>query len=322
MTGTLLLFFSTALGSILLGYVLKSVVLSRNAATDMQLRTVSKYMKVLAIIMLEPIPVINSFWTLQLISPKLLLMVFFGVVYAWVSMFSAVYIGRRARYDDSTAASFFVSVAFSNFGTFGGLAALLLFGHTGYALVMLAIVLSPIVNFGYGYLVSHNISRGHKAPFQISLKGFSSSPVIYIPLISVCIGLALRVSGVQHTVLLNTLTSILVPVQATVIGIAFGMTLKVRAIRKYLRILASIVMIKYLVIPFIIIPVAMLFGMHQIMDGLPLYIIILLIYMPVAINALIPPVLYGFDLDLVNSAWIVTTLGLCIIFPLLLVLLS
>lgn len=322
MTGTLLLFFSTALGSILLGYVLKSVLLDRHAVSEGQLSFFSKYMKMLAIIMLEPIPVISSFWTLQLISPQVLLIVFFGVLYACVSMFSAVYMSRRAQHDHSTAASFFVSVSFSNFGTFGGLAALLLFGHTGYALVMLAIVLSPVVNFGYGYLVSHNISRGYKTPFRISLRELAGTPVIYVPLISVAIGLAFRFSGLQHLPVLSTLTSILVPAQATVIGIAFGMTLKVRAIRRYLRILASIVMIKYFVIPLIIIPVAMLFGMHQIMDGLPLYIIILLIYMPVAINALIPPVLYGFDLDLVNSAWIVTTLGLCIIFPLMLMLLA
>jgi predicted permease len=43
--------------------------------------------------------------------------------------------------------------------------------------------------------------------------------------------------------------------------------------------------------------------------------------MPVAFNALVPPVVYGFDLDLANSAWIITTLGLLVILPVLYVLL-
>jgi predicted permease len=39
--------------------------------------------------------------------------------------------------------------------------------------------------------------------------------------------------------------------------------------------------------------------------------------MPTAFMALVPPVLYGFDLDLANSAWLVTTLALLIVFPIL-----
>ena len=37
--------------------------------------------------------------------------------------------------------------------------------------------------------------------------------------------------------------------------------------------------------------------------------------MPVAFNALVPPAIFGFDLDLANSAWIVTTASLIVIVP-------
>ena len=39
--------------------------------------------------------------------------------------------------------------------------------------------------------------------------------------------------------------------------------------------------------------------------------------MPVAFNALVPPSIFGFDLDLANSAWIVTTGLLAVIVPVL-----
>ena len=44
-------------------------------------------------------------------------------------------------------------------------------------------------------------------------------------------------------------------------------------------------------------------------------VLVIVSVMPVAFNALVPPVVYGFDLDLANSAWIVTTLGLIVILP-------
>ena len=51
------------------------------------------------------------------------------------------------------------------------------------------------------------------------------------------------------------------------------------------------------------------------MAGLPFKVLVVVSFMPVAFNALVPPALYGFDLDLANSAWIVTTLALLVIVP-------
>ena len=44
--------------------------------------------------------------------------------------------------------------------------------------------------------------------------------------------------------------------------------------------------------------------------------------MPVAFNALIPPSLYGLDLDMANSCWLISVLGMAGLLPLLHVLLT
>jgi hypothetical protein len=49
--------------------------------------------------------------------------------------------------------------------------------------------------------------------------------------------------------------------------------------------------------------------------------IVFLSFGPVALIAMVPPQIYGLDLDLANSGWLVTTVGYFIIVPVLLLLL-
>ncbi len=76
-------------------------------------------------------------------------------------------------------------------------------------------------------------------------------------------------------------------------------------------------LIKFLIVPAVMIPVGLLFGLHTVSDGVPFKMLVVLSVMPVAFNALVPPAIFGFDLDLANSAWVVTTASLIVIVPVL-----
>ena len=93
------------------------------------------------------------------------------------------------------------------------------------------------------------------------------------------------------------------------------MTLQFSRIANYKRDLLLVMAIKFVIIPLIVIPAAYLLGMHRILDAIPMKVVIILSFMPVAFTALLPPTLYGFDLDLANSGWIVTTLFMLIVLP-------
>jgi predicted permease len=56
--------------------------------------------------------------------------------------------------------------------------------------------------------------------------------------------------------------------------------------------------------------------------GLPLKVVALLAFMPVGVIALVPPTLYGGDLDLANSGWLATTAAILGILPLLVLVLG
>ena len=68
--------------------------------------------------------------------------------------------------------------------------------------------------------------------------------------------------------------------------------------------------------------IAIFLGYGAIEGGLPLKVVIILSSMPVAFSALIPVSIYDLNLDLANSCWLVTTLSLIVILPLLFYIIS
>ena len=67
---------------------------------------------------------------------------------------------------------------------------------------------------------------------------------------------------------------------------------------------------------------AYLFNLHLLSDGLVFKVVLVLTSMPVAFNALVAASIFDLDLDMANSCWLVTTLGLIIVLPWLYFLLS
>lgn len=320
MTAKLVLFFSSTIGSIALGYLIKVISARSKNASGKKLPAWSKFMKIFALAVLGPLPMINSFWTLQLNDPELFLLPLFGIAYSLVAMSIAAKAAEKFAYTRSHAAAFFVSVSFTNFGSFGGLAALLIFGKIGFALVMMANSLIPIVNYGYGYIISNNIAKGRGKPFLVSWKNLIEVPIVFIPVVSILIGFLFKLLEIPHYPAVDQISNIFVPAQSAAIGFALGLSLKISAVGKHVKDIFRIGIIKYVLLPIIMTALLLLTGMQHIMQGIPLKVVIIMMYMPVAFNSLIPPVLYNFDLDMVNSAWLLTSLGVFISFPLFILL--
>jgi predicted permease len=80
--------------------------------------------------------------------------------------------------------------------------------------------------------------------------------------------------------------------------------------------------IKHLLTPAFVIVVALLLGLQNYGNGMLFKSLIILSAMPVGFNALIPINIYGLDLDLGNSCWIVSTLSLVVIVPALYLVIS
>jgi predicted permease len=108
-----------------------------------------------------------------------------------------------------------------------------------------------------------------------------------------------------------------VPCVAACLGIAIGLTLRFTGIRSYRTEIGYVLLIRFLLLPAVMVPTGLLLGLGGVGEGIPLKVVMIVSVMPVAFNALVPPAVYGFDLDLANSAWIVSTACLIVVVPVL-----
>ena len=95
------------------------------------------------------------------------------------------------------------------------------------------------------------------------------------------------------------------------------LAMKFRKVKKYIKECVTISIIKFILMPIIISSIAILLGYDIFEGGLPLKVAIILSSMPVAFTAMVPVSIYDLNLDLANSCWLVTTMGLFIVVPLL-----
>lgn len=93
--------------------------------------------------------------------------------------------------------------------------------------------------------------------------------------------------------------------------------MQVNAIRAYLRECYAVASIKFLISPIVITTAAWLLGLGEPYNGLVLKVILIESCMPPAFNSLIPPQIYGLDVDLSNSCWLFCTGALVVVLPVL-----
>ena len=99
---------------------------------------------------------------------------------------------------------------------------------------------------------------------------------------------------------------------------SIGMSLRLSRVSCYTKQCLAVACIKFIFAPCCITGLAFALGLGAVEGGLPLRVVLVLSAMPVAMNALVPPFLYGLDVDLANACWIATTGILLLVLPVLL----
>ncbi|GAF69049.1 unnamed protein product, partial [marine sediment metagenome] len=120
----------------------------------------------------------------------------------------------------------------------------------------------------------------------------------------------------------RTINAIFIPAGTVILLVSIGLAMKFGKVKSYIKESISVSIIKFILVPSIISTIAFFLGYRIIEGGLPLKVVIILSSMPVAFSALIPVSIYDLNLDLANSCWLVTTLSLIVILPLLFYIIS
>ena len=297
--------------------MLRSVLPDRGGSSRERLRGISRVLKLSSFFFLNPIALVSTFWAITLPGSRVLLFPLLGIVSVLVGAAGAFAAIRILKSPPEKAGSIFTCGSFSNIVTMGGLVAFTMFREEGYALVQLFAILMSPTYYLIGYPVSENIAKGKKRVFRIDTSNVRENPYLLIPLAAITVGVVVRLTGIPRPELLGEIVSILVPCIAGILGFSIGLTLKFSDISSYPREIAAVAVIRHLLVPAVIIPLGASLGFSSVSGGMALKVITIVSCMPVAFNALVPPAIYGFDLDLANSAWIVSTGALVVILPVL-----
>ncbi len=300
----------------MLGYVLRRLIFSRVGLADEKIRTFSKDMKLISMFILNPIPIISSFWGFTFEGSGLLFFPVLGIICTSLGGIAAVFLNRVFRIPPKRAASVFTSGMFSNILTFGGLTAYVFFGIDGYVLVQLFNMFITAMYYMVGFPISDQISRG-KNRFTLSFATIRERPYLLIPIFSMLIGVGLNGFGLERPQIMLDLSAVFIPLVSALMGLSIGITLFIGRIGSYTKEILLISLIKFGIVPLMMAFIGLLVGLPGGVNGMAYKILIISSAMPVAFNSLIPPALYGFDLDLANSAWVVTTFSYILILPLL-----
>ncbi len=309
----LLFILGISFGSLFVGFGVQAFLLCFDLAPAEAIWTLSKHLKLFSLVVMIPIPVINAFWKFSLPSGPLLAMPLLGLLSWIVGGVSAAAAIKIFRIPPKRAGSVFACGMFTNLTSFGRLIAFVMFGDRGFFLVQLFVVFETLIYYAVGFPLSQQVSSGTPGRFRLNI--LAKQPLTIVPLLYILFGVLLNLSGLQRPGLFDDFSGYLIPASVVALGLSIGLTLQIGRISRYTSEVLLIVAIKFLIIPLVVIPAAYVLGMHRILDGIPMKIVIMLSFMPVAFTALLPPILYSFDLDLANSGWIVTTALMLLVLP-------
>jgi predicted permease len=175
----------------------------------------------------------------------------------------------------------------------------------------------PLTEYTVGFPVAKLYGAGlqERRRFLTQLKNLATDPFILVSIASTLMGCVINMTGVQRPFMFKAINQILIPLAATLLLIAAGLTMKFSSFWRYTKECMAVASIKFLMIPMTITLIGVFLGYGEILEGLPLKVLIILSSMPVGFLALVPPAIYDLDVDLANSCWLFTTALLVIVLP-------
>jgi len=309
-----------------IGYLTWQVWLKHKSGGEKIAAVLAKRLNIFVmLIVISPLMVI-IFWQAPWEPGQTLLLAAMGLGGLLLGGASAFTIARLNRLEPNVCAAWFLCGSHSNMFSFGSITVLFLLGaHSVKAgeeaiaiLVTYRIFEAPFY-FMIGWPLAAVIHQaGDKASgtwWDIFKKSFR--PVTLLPLLCIAGGCILNSYGPVRPDALLGITDPLIKVNACILGLAVGLTIRSAAPGKHFKAGMMVSFVKFVLSPLAMIGLAWLLGFR----GITLQVIGICSAMPVAFLAVTGANLLNLNEELVGSIWLITTLGLFLVIPALVVLL-
>lgn len=297
------------------GYIVQWLANSERAPIrPATLSIVRLRLQAFAVFVLLPFSALLSLWGLKSPDPELLVLPFLGLLTYITGGALALLAARLLGMNQTQSGSFFCCGSFNNIGAIGGLVCLVFLGEESIALVALYRVLEDIYYFGVAFPVARH--------FALTLSeqpkwGRLNASVLLVIVLALLFGLFLNFMHIPRPDAFNFLASSAMLLATILFLFSIGLSMRLGDVGAYLKPALVMCVIKFVIVPIFITLVAFYSGLEIFDKGLALKVVAILAAMPVAMTALVPPSLFGLDLNLANACWLCTTACLIIVLPVL-----
>ncbi|PLX94531.1 MAG: hypothetical protein C0619_02685 [Desulfuromonas sp.] len=298
------------------GYLLQRFIRKNIEHHQLLLPRLRKSLQVFSMLGIMPIAFVGVLWIVPFGDLRVALL----PVLAGVILFSGGGLGLLAaallKKSSQQKSTLFCCGFFTNIGSFGGLVSFVFFGEKGFALLAMYRLFEEIIYYGIGFpLARYLASDDTDLRIGRRILELFRDPFFLVASGSFLLGLLLNLVGVNRPPFYETLNSLFVPIGIFLLLVSIGLGMRFSNIRQHLRLGLAISLIKFIILPLVGGTAGYLLGLHNMMDGLPLKIVLIAASMPVAFNALVAASVYDLDLDLANACWLITTCGLLVVLP-------
>lgn len=309
---------------LIVGYIIQQLEQRRVIRLSISLEKLRKLLQKIGLLFFMPISFIGALWIIKIEDIKIVALPFLGIFALIAGGVLALAAARFLRLKRKDTGSMFTCGSFTNIGSIGGLICYLFLGEEGFALVPIYKLFEQVIYYAIGFPIAKSFSNDNikKENIISQLKKVFTDIFVIVALVSIIIGTFLNLSGIERPIFYKNINAIFIPTGTAILLVSIGLAMKFGKVKNYIKESISVSIIKFILVPSIISTIAFFLGYGKIGEGLPLKVVIILSSMPVAFSALIPASIYDLNLDLANSCWLVSTLSLIVILPLLFYIIS
>ncbi len=320
--GKLIFSISLMLFGIGIGYVIQ--ILVKKNHINLSIDSFRKKLQQSALLFFNPIAILGATWVANINDIKIAALPVLGMTALFTGGFLAFVASKTLHLSRKQTGSYIVCGGFTNIGSLGALFCFLFLGEKGFALVPFYKLFEEAIYYSIGFPIAKSYSQNFSKNQSLMhrLKSAVTDKFVLVAVSSIALGLILNFSGIDRPQGYATINSIFIPFAALLLLISIGMAMRFSIITNYLKPALIITAIKFLLIPTVITGIGILLGLHQIDNGLPLKVVLILSSMPVGFIAMVPPTIYNLDIDIANACWIVTNTVLIFYIPFLLFLIQ
>ncbi|MDX9801843.1 MAG: hypothetical protein RBT69_10965 [Spirochaetia bacterium] len=318
--GKILFSLAVVFSGLTTGYVISAFFPLLSFGSDLNVRA-RKNLQRTALLVLNPIAFVGSLWILDLNHIELFAMPMMGILAISTGGAVALLIAKIIKLSRRETGSFFCCGAFTNIGSIGALVCYAFLGEKGFALVPLYKIFEEFSYYSIGFPIAKSYSES-AAGVKGQRKNIFKDPFVLAALFSIASGFILNLSGLKRPEILGPVNALIIPAGSFILLVSIGMAMQFRRMKGYIWKALTLLPLKHLFIPALTFTAALIAGLGNVEDALPLKVVLILAAMPVAFTALIPPSIYDLDIDFANTCWLISTGFMVVTVPVLMVLIS